>query len=258
MYAILCPIHFIYSDTQHDSIVFPQESYTILKKIGRGSFGNVYQVADSKNCFFALKSFEFDTQSMLANAKHGFMMGQILNHPHIIKSFNFLDRTHLPEPAAYLLLELVEGQDLENMSHLPFSKAEVTQLLLQFVDAMRYALSCGFLHMDMHGGNNVMIQPTGHLTIIDIESFCALKNLLKNKSSHDQDSLLASYFDRTITEVCITIISKSNWEREEKIKACLIIKRLAWEYNEDVKEGKSAIIEHYFDRLQKMINMLSQ
>lgn len=58
----------------------------------------------------------------------------------------------------------------------------------------------------------------------------------------------ANYFDR-ITEICIKLISISDTNREEKIEMRANIKKIAWNYEEDMEEGISLPLMTYLEKL---------
>lgn len=60
--------------------------------------------------------------------------------------------------------------------------------------------------------------------------------------------LLTSYFDN-ITEICGFLITKSNLSREEKFKLRFTLKKLAWNYTEDIEDGLDVTIDDYFNQL---------
>jgi len=64
---------------------------------------------------------------------------------------------------------------------------------------------------------------------------------------------LVIYFD-TIAEFSFKIIAKSKISREEKMNLHIEIKKLAWNYAEDLEEGKEVFITEY---LNKLIETLS-
>src|SRR5688572_16751552 len=127
-----------------DEISSSTNCYTVIEELGEGAFGKVYSVENSSGKRFALKSYkpfgtEFSTSgwfNSLAEAKREFSIGQLLDHPNIIKSIEFFEekQTH------YLVLELVNGSELYKTPKKVFSEDEVRKSLKQFVNALRYVL----------------------------------------------------------------------------------------------------------------------
>lgn len=79
------------------------------------------------------------------------------------------------------------------------------------------------------------------------------KSLKKSKTftssaSVDLTPFQAHYFDR-ITEICLSLISKSEGNRDEKIEMRASIKKIAWNYEEDRIEGIDLPFPTYLDQL---------
>lgn len=63
--------------------------------------------------------------------------------------------------------------------------------------------------------------------------------------------MLCYYFD-SITEICVRILSKSNGNRENKINLRAEIKKLVWNYAEDLERGKEAAFDEYVEKLLQL------
>lgn len=72
-----------------------------------------------------------------------------------------------------------------------------------------------------------------------------------NVNGPNRNPIYYYYFDN-ITAVCIKIMATSTLNREEKINKQLAIKKLAWNYAEDIEEGKVASFEDYLERLLEL------
>jgi len=246
--------------------------YTIVGELGRGACGKVLEVCDSNGQLYALKLFSDPVFS--ADAKRIYELGSTLQHQNIIRSLDYMfDDTSINHPNASIILEFVRGETLNSLPNGTLTPDQAKNLCLQFIDAMRYSLDLGVIHVDMHL-ENLMIDKDFVLKIIDIDSFFHSDILraykdeisgIKNHSfihsnsetdnkSHEVFSLLASYFDKTITEACMAILCKSNLDRNEKINMRSSIKKLAWEYVEDVEENQSIWIDEYLDHLVALLD----
>lgn len=56
-----------------------------------------------------------------------------------------------------------------------------------------------------------------------------------------------------MTEICIKLISLSDLPRDEKINLRAEIKKVAWNYQEDVDEGKKIAFENYLEALRVIL-----
>ncbi len=273
-----------------NSICSPTECYTILDKLGEGVFGEVYSVLDSKGRQFALKSYKIQndlgfSDSPLGDVEREFNIGQTLDHPNIIKTYDFFTDDQLAQPISYLVLQYVDGNTLHNTENNKLSKKEAVFAAQQLVDALAYAHSMNYMYLDLHLGN-IMLTSEADTMIVDLASFFSydelfvffnganekkamvqkkplgkrekkLKQFLSDNPKlaqklqninqmvpksveidHENEfmlTFLVYYFER-ITEVCNEIIAKSNLSRDEKTEIRIDVKKIAWEYSEDIRD----------------------
>ena len=80
---------------------------------------------------------------------------------------------------------------------------------------------------------------------------------MKVKGGIDKDLViqeyLPHYFDR-ISEICVFLLSKSDFSKEEKMYKRARMKMVAWEYLYDVEDGEIPSIETYFEQLLQVLN----
>lgn len=158
------------------------ECYTIIKELGRGAFGRVCAVEDSKGRKFALKTYIIDHMEWFAghiynDIEREFMRGQQLEHPNIIKSYDFFTSSaEKKEMRSHLVLELVEGRTLYETDQASFSSQEALTHADQFCNALYYAFSQGLMHIDLHPGN-IMLSNASEIKIIDLASFASFEEI---------------------------------------------------------------------------------
>lgn len=162
-----------------ETIESPTNSYTILEQLGSGFFGKVYKVEDSNGQKFALKtcyqenndgSF-FSFFNSLGDFEREFSIGQTLNHPHIIKSFEvFSSVSKSNQPTDNIILQLVNGETINTTPRGSFSKEEGVHAALQAQQALKYAFTQRYIHLDLHSANVMLSSETG-LMVIDLASF---------------------------------------------------------------------------------------
>lgn len=172
------------------TICSSSECYQISEELGEGAFGKVYAVENSTGERFALKSYkrpatpdseneksELDFMKILGDVQREFLRGQQLDHPHIIKSFDFFTSFAVEkEPISFLVLQLVDGKSVYYTKKKAFSQEEVVRAAMQFSDALLYALSQGFFHLDLHQ-NNVMLSDQADAMVIDLASFFTFEEI---------------------------------------------------------------------------------
>ena len=187
-----------FSNPSIGNIYSPTECYKVIKKLGQGAFGRVYAVEDSYGKLFALKCYKNTCPvncSMLADSKREFQIGQLLDHPNIIKSFDlFTPSVSKKRVKMCLLLELIEGKALSKIKKGFLSREEAINAAIELVRALRYAFSShGVMHLDLHEGN-IMLDQNFNLKVIDLASFFTLDDLiaynkLASKSKSENSNL---------------------------------------------------------------------
>jgi hypothetical protein len=185
------------------------ECYTILKKLGEGAFGKVYAVEDSKGQQFALKSYKYPgavTSHYYNDMEREFLRGQIFDHPNIIKSYDFfVFETPDHIQTHNLVLQLVNGKTLADTLRGALTERESMEISIQFIGAIEYAFSQGYMHLDLHG-NNIMLSDEPNIMIIDIASFATFDEVIHQffniKSQDDSNSSkLVSTLDKNLSSL---------------------------------------------------------
>ena len=271
---VLCSQQYVEADffNNHDELCSSTDSYKVIKKLGRGLYGEVYAVENSQGQIFALKSYKNQGpqtifQPLYAHAEREYLRGQAFDNRRIIKSIDFfIDHTHSDSSLNIVILELVEGILLSKIEKEVLSREKATTIAVNLCHLLKYALSQGFVYADLHLGN-VMLTVDDDIRIIDLASFLNLEeydevckpfkyflpNCTDEFSLQNVNHPLVIYFD-TIAEFSFKIIAKSKISREEKMNLHIEIKKLAWNYAEDLEEGKEVFITEY---LNKLIETLS-
>ena len=133
--------------------------FQILKTLGKGSMGEVLLAVDEVlGRQVAIKtvlpgtSFGTEAQARFvreAKATAG------MNHPNIVTVFDFGEQDGLH----YLVLELVEGKDLETLiTQGSLSKPELLEALAQTCEGLAYAHERGVIHRDVKPSNILVTQ----------------------------------------------------------------------------------------------------
>lgn len=261
------------------TIQSPTNSYTLLRELGKGSFGKVFEASSASGKKFALKwylSTEFPGWfgDHLADHQREFMLGQILDHPHIIKSVeSFADKDK------YTVLEFVPGQTLDSCRKGSLELLDAILAIKQFISGVRHAFSQEFLHLDLHG-NNVMINQDKEVKIIDLSSFFSFQEIRDHASesatstsyekikqfaarhplcmgySSKSKTLISHYvvsnFD-DVTDLCIRILLRGKLTRDERMNVRADLKKIAWNCEADLEAGILIDFESYLDSLESLI-----
>jgi Tol biopolymer transport system component len=140
--------------------------YRVLRRIGGGGMGEVYEAEDLKlGRHVAVKvlahgqsapqaSRRFEREARAASA---------LNHPHICTIHDFGDYDGQP----FIVMELLDGQTLRSLLvHGPLDFAAVTEFGIQIADALEAAHRAGIIHRDITP-SNVFVTRRGGVKILD-------------------------------------------------------------------------------------------
>jgi hypothetical protein len=142
--------------------------YAVIKKLGAGSFGEVYQAFDAdlkrnvaiKVPYAHLVSRAGDADSYLAEAQNVAR----LDHPGIVPVYD-VGRT--PDGQCYVVSKLIPGGSLDrNFDTGRWSFAEAAELIAQAAEALHHAHQRGLVHRDVKPGN-ILLDDHGRPMIAD-------------------------------------------------------------------------------------------
>ena len=156
-----------------------RKRYVILKVIGRGGMGAVYQAKDAKRqgTLCAIKEMSLsmvapeEQAQAIKNFKIEAKMLSVLSHPYLPAFTHFFAENQ----RYFLVMEYIDGATLEELlernvgrNHNPFSEQRVLSWAEQLCDVLEYLHSQNppIIFRDMKPGN-VMLTRQGHIKLID-------------------------------------------------------------------------------------------
>jgi serine/threonine protein kinase len=167
-----------------DTVSSDQECYTLVKELGEGAFGKVFEAKDSKGQQFAIKWYKGKVETsnslfdLLNDFTREFERGQLFDHPNIIKSYDTFSiaSTSDQELEHYLILEFVPGKTVYSTEKRTISFDQSLIASEHLVEGLCHALDLGYLHLDLHL-NNLMLDEAADAMIIDLASFFSWEEL---------------------------------------------------------------------------------
>ena len=173
----------LYDDSQMGDKL---EDFTIIKGLGKGTFGNVYKVRSKKNNkIYAMKEINFNKigkDNQIKSTKRENLLKD-LSHPHIIKYYKGFEKEQL----FYNIYEFIANGDLFNFMkfHKKMNKQiqeeEIWNLFLQSMEALYYVHSMGLIHRDIKPAN-LFIDNNMSVKLGDF-GVCALMNNNENSKN---------------------------------------------------------------------------
>ncbi len=170
--------------------VILDNKYTVVKKIGAGGMGEVWQVRHTMlEQDLALKLIhqvgqQIDDQTRERFRREAKVMVRI-NHPHAVRVYD----AEVGKDRAFILMEYVKGRPLNELFKrgTPQPIERVARLLDQLCDVLQEAHDAGVVHRDLKPSNLMLLdgRPAGkdHLKVLDF----GIAKILKEKGGDHGD-----------------------------------------------------------------------
>ena len=156
--------------------------YEIVRELGRGAMGVVYEGQDSKlHRRVAIKTIIKNAMvdpDVAADYSERFMREAQavakLNHPNIVTVYDFGEEGEV----AYFVMEFIQGHELKQYldSGVQFSLQKSLGYMIELLSALDYAHSLGIVHRDIKPAN-VMVDQSGRLKLTDFGVVKMLDNV---------------------------------------------------------------------------------
>ncbi len=144
--------------------------FTVLGTLGSGAHSNILHVRRAEDDReYALKLVPIESKEdmkFLEQAKHEFRVGQMLNHPNLVKVYAFETETgwFSGPKKAKLLIEYVPGK---TMDRLPLQRmAKLLRICERIADGLMHMHKQGVFHADMKP-NNLILERGTRVKVLD-------------------------------------------------------------------------------------------
>ncbi len=144
--------------------------YRIVRPIGAGGMGEVYQAEDlDLGAIIAIKTMRLDGAGDLVRFKREIQLARTVTHPNVCRIFD-LHTHHGPQRETvinFLTMEFIEGETLSDFlaRRGPLSPAEVLPLAEQIAYATAAAHAKGVVHRDLKA-RNVIVTENGAKAVV--------------------------------------------------------------------------------------------
>ena len=143
--------------------------YRIIKRLGSGGMGEVYQAEDTRLRRPVALKMMFDDGDHNAQARMRFLReaqaSSALNHPNIVTIYEIDEVERDGARYSFIVMEYVEGRTLKEVAG-DCSIEEAVDILMQIADALAQAHERGIVHRDIKP-SNVIVAPHNRVKVLD-------------------------------------------------------------------------------------------
>eukprot|EP00732_Lithocolla_globosa_P002139 Lithocolla_globosa_v1_NODE_1311_length_2682_cov_6.141606.p1 type:complete len:854 gc:universal NODE_1311_length_2682_cov_6.141606:97-2658(+) len=146
----------------------PEDQFTNLLEIGKGSFGSVFRAKDKvSGKIVALKQMKFEgdqTGEEFAEILQEICFISLLDHPNIIKHFG----SFMKNQSIWMAMEFAVGSAADMLEVLPahFRESEISAFMVQVLRGLDYMHAQGKIHRDVKAAN-VLVTDSGDIKLGD-------------------------------------------------------------------------------------------
>ena len=250
----------IYDDSQMGD---KYEDFIIIKKLGRGSYGNVFKVKSKKNNkIYAMKAFDvkyLEHYNQIKSTKREDLL-KYLSHPHIVKYHKQIIKE---EKNIYHIYEFIPNGDLGGFykSHKIWKKQipeeEIWNLLLQSMEALCYIHSKKLIHRDIKPENlfidNNMSVKLGDFGVCALMSDSPFKNIDEEVKFHQTSIQIG-----TDGYIPPEVHSKNYDQRYDVYSMGISFFEICYFHGPDDKKKQEDKNVHYSKELLDIINLMME
>jgi serine/threonine-protein kinase len=147
--------------------------YVLLRPLGQGAMGQVFlaqHLMMHRRCAIKILAKKYrEDPELLARFQVEARAIAALDHPHIVRAYDFNRDTATGSDVYYLVMEYVDGQDLQRVvdKNGPLGYQVAAEYIRQAAVGLAHAHEAGFIHRDIKPGN-LLVDNKGVLKILDL------------------------------------------------------------------------------------------
>ena len=147
--------------------------YRILRPLGQGGMSKVFLAEHEmmhRRCAIKVLPSKYQEDADLLNRFHLEARAiAALDHPNIVRAYDFNKDVRYGKEIHYLVMEYVEGPDLRRMveEQGPLDYRKAADFICQAAEGLAHAHAAGFVHRDIKPAN-LLVDPHGVLKILDL------------------------------------------------------------------------------------------
>src|SRR5215475_11878164 len=169
LHARAVRLHYFTQSHNHSMIGETISHYRIIKRLGSGGMGEVYQAEDTRLRRPVALKMLLDDGGANAQARMRFLReaqaSSALNHPNIVTIYEIDEAEHDGERFSFIVMEYVEGRTLKEVAG-ECSVEESVDIVMQIADALAQAHERGVIHRDIKP-SNVIVTPQKRAKVLD-------------------------------------------------------------------------------------------
>ena len=147
--------------------------YRILRPLGQGGMSKVFLAEHEmmhRRCAIKILPNKYQEDSELLGRFH--LEAEAiakLDHPHIVRAYDFNKDVRYGKDIHYLVMEYIDGQDLRQMveQHGPLDYRQAADFIRQAAEGLAHAHTAGLVHRDVKPAN-LLVDRNGVLKILDL------------------------------------------------------------------------------------------
>lgn len=159
----------------------PQADYQLVRKIGGGTYGDVYEamrISDHQPS--AIKIIKFDPGDDLSVILQEIYVMKDLNHANIVQYYG----AYLRRDRLWICMEFCSGGSMQDLYHAigPLGESQIAYVCRETLKGLAYLHQNGKMHRDIKGAN-ILLSEDGEVKLADFGVSAQITSTLSKRKS---------------------------------------------------------------------------